>query len=305
MAQTMSNLKVIDYGITNPIPVSPKPKLLYLGAIIFGILVPFGVLYMKFKLDTKIYLRKDIEAINNKIPILVELPEHSEKKYKPLDIKNRWDGEAFRILAHGISHITPKSDDNTGKLIFVTSAIKGEGKTHVSFNLANTFSQLGKKVLLVGIDFRNPKLHYYINKSKNQKGLSDCLDRNNLQWTNLLFKHNRLDVLLNGNVYTNPTLLLNGNRFRSVLDEMKLVYDYVIFDTPPTLLVSDTLTISKLADTILYIVRSGFTDKKLIDYSSKLFKQEDIDYVGYVINGVNYKKSYNYGYDYSYRYDSD
>ena len=175
----------------------------------------------------------------------------------------------------------------------------------MSFNLANTFSQLGKKVLLVGIDFRNPKLHYYINKSKNQKGLSDCLDRNNLQWTNLLFKHNRLDVLLNGNVYTNPTLLLNGNRFRSVLDEMKLVYDYVIFDTPPTLLVSDTLTISKLADTILYIVRSGFTDKKLIDYSSKLFKQEDIDYVGYVINGVNYKKSYNYGYDYSYRYDSD
>lgn len=303
LAQTMSNLKVIDYGITDSIPVSPKPKILYLGAIIFGIFFPFGILYIKFRLDTKIYLRKDIEAINNEIPILVELPEHSEKKYKPLDIENRWDGEAFRILAHGASHITPKSDDNIGAVIFVTSAIKGEGKTHVSFNLANTFSLLGKKVLLVGIDFRNPQLHNYINKQKNQKGLSHCLDGNNLQWADLLFKHDQLDVLLNGSIYPNPNLLLNGERFRSVIDEMKLVYDYVIFDTPPTLLMSDTLTISKLADTILYIVRSGFTDKKLIDYSSKFFRQEGLDHVGYVINGVNYKKSYDYGYNYDYRYN--
>ncbi len=306
LAVTVSNLKVIDYGITNYTPVSPKKAIIYLGAFVFGMLLPFCVLYLKFQLNTKILTSKDIEEIDPKIPVLVEVPIIPESEENVSISKSSQLAEAFRKLVHGVKLIMPKTTDNLGQIIFVSSAIKGEGKTMVSFNLANSFAQLNKKTILIGVDFRNPQLHRYINKTKNEKGLSNYLNDPSLDWSDFLFKvstkPNNFDVLLGGEVPPNPTLLLASDRFKLLLSELKTSYDYIICDTAPTLLVSDTLTISEFADSMIYIIRSGFTDKNLVAYSSKLFQDQKTKNVGYVINDVSYNTSYGYGYNYGYGY---
>lgn len=302
LAVTVPNTKIIDYAITKAGPVSPQRSKIYIGALFIGIFVPLGILLLIFKLDDKIHSAADVENKSKTVPILAELPSLNETK----DSSSQ-SVEAFRTLAHNTSFITPITGKEEGKVIFVTSSIKGEGKTFVSFNLAKSFAHLNKKVLIIGADFRNPQLHKYLEATRqSHKGFSNYLHNPVLEWQDLVFKTEdegfSLDVLLSGDIPPNPTLLLSSERFASFVGEVKKVYDLVIFDTPPTLLVTDTLMISKYADTTLYVVRSGMTEKKLIPYSSRLMDDEKIINMGYVINDIDFNNSYAYGYGYSYNY---
>jgi capsular exopolysaccharide synthesis family protein len=301
LAVTVPNTKIIDYAITNNIPIYPKTSFVFLMALMLGLFIPFGVLYLLFKFDNKIYSTSDIEKINNHIPILGELPSLQENKAEnngSLEVL-----EAFRTLVHNTEFITPFDDTKQGKIFFVTSSIKGEGKTFVSFNLASTLAQLGKKILIVGTDLRNPQLHKHLDQSKlDNKGLSNYLHNNSLEWQDLLYKNKTtdfsFDVLLSGDIPPNPILLLSSKRFTTFVNEIRGLYDIIVFDTPPTLLVSDSLIISKYADTTLYVVRSGMTEKKLVSYSSRLNEDKKLNNMGYVINDI--ASGYNYGHNYGY-----
>jgi capsular exopolysaccharide synthesis family protein len=302
LAVTVPNTKIIDYAITNNIPIYPKTSFVFLMALMLGLFIPFGVLYLLFKFDNKIYSTTDIEKINNHIPILGELPSLQENKTEnnegSLEVL-----EAFRTLVHNTEFITPFDDTKQGKIFFVTSSIKGEGKTFVSFNLASTLAQLGKKILIVGTDLRNPQLHKHLDQSKlDNKGLSNYLHNNSLEWQDLLYKNKTtdfsFDVLLSGDIPPNPILLLSSKRFTTFVNEIRGLYDIIVFDTPPTLLVSDSLIISKYADTTLYVVRSGMTEKKLVSYSSRLNEDKKLNNMGYVINDI--ASGYNYGHNYGY-----
>jgi capsular exopolysaccharide synthesis family protein len=302
LAVTVPNTKIIDYAITNNIPIYPKTSFVFLMALMLGFFIPFGALYLLFKFDNKIYSTNDIEKINNHIPILGELPSLQENKTENNEA-NLEVLEAFRTLVHNTEFITPFDDTKQGKIFFVTSSIKGEGKTFVSFNLANTLAQLGKKILIVGTDLRNPQLHKHLDQSKlDNKGLSNYLHNSSLEWQDLLYKNKTndfsFDVLLSGDIPPNPILLLSSKRFTTFVNEIKELYDIIVFDTPPTLLVSDSLIISKYADTTLYVVRSGMTEKKLISYSSKLNEDKKLNNMGYVINDI--ASGYNYGHNYGY-----
>ncbi|MET3021594.1 GumC family protein [Flavobacterium hydatis] len=302
LAVTVPNTKIIDYAITNNIPIYPKTSFVFLMALMLGLFIPFGVLYLLFKFDNKIYSTSDIEKINNTIPILGELPSLQENKTE----NNQGSQEvleAFRTLVHNTEFITPFDDTKQGKIFFVTSSIKGEGKTFVSFNLASTLAQLGKKILIVGTDLRNPQLHKHLDQSKlDNKGLSNYLHNNSLEWQDLLYKNKTtdfsFDVLLSGDIPPNPILLLSSKRFTTFVNEIRGLYDIIVFDTPPTLLVSDSLIISKYADTTLYVVRSGMTEKKLVSYSSRLNEDKKLNNMGYVINDI--ASGYNYGHNYGY-----
>jgi capsular exopolysaccharide synthesis family protein len=302
LAVTVPNTKVIDYAITKNGAISPQRSKIFMGAFFIGLLLPFGVLFLIFKLDDKIHNATDVEAKTSSIPILAELPcllDTNDSTTQSL--------EAFRTLAHNTNFITPISENQEGSVIFVTSSIKGEGKTFVSYNLANAYAQLDKKVILVGADFRNPQLHMYLDKNrKAHKGFSNYLHDPALQWQDLFFKTDQegfsFDVLLSGDIPPNPTLLLSNQRFTAFVSELKKVYDLIIFDTPPTLLVTDSLIISKYADTTLYVLRSGVTEKKLVSYSSKLNEDKKIINMGYVINDIDFSSSYGYGYGYNYNY---
>ena len=192
------------------------------------------------------------------------------------------------------------------EMYFVTSSIKGEGKTFVSINLERSYAKLNKKVLLIGADLRNPQLHKYFDENlKQDKGLSNYLHNNSINWNDLIFQNEQkdysFDVLLSGDIPPNSLALLSNQRFSTFVENLKKeAYNVIIFDTAPLLLASDSLIISKNADNTLYVMRSGATESKLLLYSSKLQEDKKLINMGYVINDVNFKNGYNYGHSYGY-----
>src|SRR5690554_5124292 len=308
MATTAPNAKVIDYGITSPVPVSPKRRIIYLGAFIMGYLIPIGFLYFKFSLNTKIYTGDDIERLNRDAPILGQIPVITDKQHdKKEDRITYQTAESFRTLAHNLRFALTAKDTAGGIVAAVTSSIKGEGKTTVAYNLSKTYFELEKKVLLVGADLRNPQIHSFLDKSKSTKGLSNYLSDNNLEWQDLTFnieqtEAHHFDVLLSGPIPPMPSVLLSSSRFKAFLKEARQEYDYVIIDTAPTILVADTLTFIDQVDFTIYVVRSGYTKRDLVTYSKKLVDESKVPHLGYVINDVDYKGHYGYGYNYGYGY---
>ena len=310
LAITSSSMKVIDYALTNGNPISPKRGTFYLISILIGLLIPFLIIYINQLLDNKLHTKEDVlKIIKDKI-ILSEVP-HIETNLKLTSVNDRSIlGESFRILRTNMSYIFPLQNNKIGQTIMVTSTIKGEGKTFTSLNLAISFSIMNKKVLVIGADMRNPQLHNYISISKNENGLQDYLHDYSTDWHSIVKKNcitnnPSLDIILSGAIPPNPAELLSNGRLGKLLEEAKKEYDFVILDTPPTLLVTDTLIISPLVDTTLYVVRADFTPKNLLDFSVTLSDRGKLINMAYVINNVgnNYKVySYKYGYNYSYNY---
>ncbi|WP_282069425.1 GumC family protein [Olleya namhaensis] len=307
MAVTAANVKVIDYAITNSIPVAPKRKIVLLAALLLGLGFPIGILYLKFLTNTKIYTSKDVESINPNTGIVGEIPViPNAKQALKATSGNTQTEEAFRTLIHNLNFTLDNSNPDQGQIIAVTSSVKGEGKTTVAFNIAQTYFHLKKKVLLVGADLRNPQLHTLIDSTKDNAGLSNYLSTSNANWEDTLIhmdaNTNQFDLLLSGPIPPMPTVLLSSTRFQDFLKEAKAQYDYVIVDTAPTLLVADTLTFVDGVDFTAYVVRSGVTEKPLIEYSKKLVDQKKIKNMGYIINDIDFKGSYGYGYNYGYGY---
>lgn len=276
LAITEPSVKVVENALSGSLPVSPKRKIVYMAAILLGLLIPFGVLYLIFMLDTKLHGKKDLEKLTSEIPVAGEIP--IIKKGHTTIFNNPNDrsplAESFRILSANLNYMLPKTEQ--GKVIFCTSTIKGEGKTFVSLNLSLALSSLNKKVLLIGADLRNPQIHQYINVDKNYLGLSNYLHDTNFDWkTNVLKsfdKHPHHDIMVSGALPPNPAHLLTNGRLDALLEEARAQYDYIIVDTAPTILVTDTLLVSHLADATLYITRADFTEKSLLDHSIELNK---------------------------------
>lgn len=308
LAITEPSIKVVDYALSSSKPITPKPNIAYASAILAGLLIPFAILYLIFMLDTKIHGKEDILKLNNKIPIIAEIPDISKReKAVFVDPNDRTIlAESFRILSSNVNYLLPVRDDEKGKVIYCTSTIKGEGKTFISINLSLALSSMNKKVLLIGADLRNPQIHTHTKYEKNTVGLSDYLHNASIDWRSNLVKgfekHEDHDILLSGNIPPNPTSLLTNGRFKALVEEAKEYYDYVIVDTAPTVLVTDTMLISQLADVTVYISRANFTEKKILSFSEELFSSGKIKNMAYVINGVGASRSYGYGYNYGYGY---
>ncbi len=309
LAVTEPSIKIVEYALTSSLPKSPKKNIVYAGALLAGLLVPFGILYLLFVLDTKVHTRDDIEKVTTNIPILAEIPEIKKKGSLLFNNPNATSvlAESFRILSANVDYVLPKNDDNSkGKVIFSTSTIKGEGKTFVSLNLSLALASLNKKVLLIGADMRNPQIHTYFGRSKNQLGLSSYLNDASANWKELLMtgfdKHPKHYTMLSGAIPPNPAHLLTNGRFEQLLAEARTEFDYVIVDTAPTILVTDTLLISKFADVTLFLTKANYTDKKLLRFSKELSESGKIKNMAYVMNSVGAGKSYGYGYGYGYNY---
>lgn len=309
-AITSPSIKVVDYAITNRSPISPKRNFIYTIALALGLIIPFAVLYILFLLDTKIHGKQDFEKLSNKIPVVGEIPFIEEDNRIIKENDRSILAEAFRILRTNVNYLMPISEDSACKVIYTSSSIKGEGKTFVSLNLALTYASLGKKTLILGADLRNPQIHKYFNMDKNRLGLSNFLYDTNTDWKSLinysLLDNQYFDVLFAGAVPPNPAELLSNGRFKLLLNDLKPEYDYIIVDTAPTILVTDTLLISQMADVTVYITRANHTDKKLLTYSKDLDEKGKLKNMAYVINNVGgsnaYGYSYGYGYGYSYGY---
>ncbi|QSS98005.1 GumC family protein [Psychroflexus sp. ALD_RP9] len=308
-AITAPVIKTVDYAYTNPMPVSPKRKIIMLGGLIVGLIIPFGVLYLKFLFNTKLNSVDVLKSNLKEIPILGEIPENEAKTFKLITPNDRSAlAESFRILRTNINFIkvSGQTQENKQQVIYVTSSTKGEGKTYVALNLATVMSSKSKKVLLVGCDLRNPQIHSYIGLNKNTKGLSNYLYNPNINFEDIRISNingSHLDLILSGDIPPNPSEILTSDRFETFIEEARSKYDYVIIDTAPTILVTDTIMISQYADVTLYLTRAGYTDIRLIEHIKDLNKHHKLKNIGIVMNGLVEKGAYTYNYGYGYGYN--
>jgi capsular exopolysaccharide synthesis family protein len=260
-------------------------------------------------LDTKIHNKQDFDRLAPEIPVVAEIPFIQEDHRIIKSNDRSLLAEAFRIFRTNITYLMPIRSNGECPLIFVTSSIKGEGKTFISLNLALTLSSMNKKVLLIGGDLRNPQLHKYLNIVKNRIGLSNYLHDPRTGWKSLInekvLDNEFLNIIFAGSVTPNPAELLSNGRFEELITILKKEYDYIIVDTAPTILVTDTFLISQLADLTVYVTQADFTDKKLLAYSLDLKIQGKLKNMAYVINKAGSSKGYGYGYNYGYVYGYD
>ena len=302
LAVTAPKAKIVDYAHSTEKPVAPKKLIIMLAALLVGIVLPFGVIYIRELLDNKIKTKHDIEKLSQTV-VLAELPKIRKGES---DIVGRNDlspmAEAFRILITNMNFMIPKKEK--GKVVFVTSTIKGEGKTFASVNLALTLANPNRKVIIIGSDIRNPQLQRYDKNSRVYMGLTEFLYDENVTLDKVIHQSNmnpHLDVIYSGAIPPNPTELLTNGRYQILLETLKPLYDYIIVDTAPLMLVTDTFLFADLADTTLYVTRSNYTEEKLIDFANKNIKANKIKNVGFVLNDVS-KSNLGYGNKYGYGY---
>jgi capsular exopolysaccharide synthesis family protein len=308
-AITEPTVKVVEYAVSSDFPISPKKDIIFLGALLLGLLIPFGVIYLLFLFNTKIHIKKDIEELNIGASIIGEIPllDESESKIFQNPEDRNILAESFRILSSNINYLIPRtSDTSNGHVILSTSTIKGEGKTFIAMNISLALASLDKNVLLIGADLRNPQLHKYLSVNKQIKGLTHYLLDSDFDWKSaLLKKFEHLpnhSTLIAGVMPPNPAQLLSNGNFEILINKAKKEYDYIVIDTAPTLLVSDTQMIANTADATVYVCRSNYTEKELLDFPKKLIKEEKLKNVGIIINGIGANAKYGYGYNYGYGY---
>ena len=308
LAITEPSIKIVENALSGSSPISPKTNIVYAGAFLAGLLLPFGVLYLMFMLDNKLHSKEDMEKLKINVPVIGEIPSIKKEADKVFNDPNDRSmlSESFRILSSNVNYLIPAKKDKKGKVIYCTSTIKGEGKTYVSVNLSLALSSINRKVLLIGADLRNPQIHAHINIDKQQSGLTNYLHDESVDWKDVRVKgfdkHVNHDTIISGPIPPNPAHLLTNGRFRKLIEDAKEDYDYIIVDTAPTILVTDTMLISQLADATIYIARANFTEKNLMKFSQELSESGKLKNVAYVINGVGASKSYNYSYNYGYGY---
>lgn len=311
LAVTSPKAKVVDSAYTPKAPVAPNKSLIYLGALLAGALLPFLFIYGKQLMNTKISNRRDVEKVLPNNAIIGEVPKLKKSDTQLVQTNDRSVlAESFRILRTNLQYlfVSKSKKEDEPKNIFVTSTIKGEGKTFVAFNLALTLALTNKKVVLVGADIRNPQLHRYLSDDlKNQKGLTEYIIDSDIKVEELAHKSVRnqnLDIVLSGVIPPNPAELLMQDRVKEFFAELESQYDYVIVDTAPSMLVTDTILINHMADITLYVVRAGYTDKRLLDFPKDAILDGRLDNVALVLNNVD-MNNFGYGNKYGYSYTNE
>lgn len=297
-----ANAKIIDTAYSSYLPVSPNKKLTYMAALVLGLMLPLGLIYLQDLLNTKIYDKNDLMEVL-KIPYIGDIPWTNKKTKLISKVDYSPKAEAFRILRSNID-FTLKEQESKTKKIFITSTKAKEGKSHTSTNLASSISFSEKKVLLIEMDIRVPKIMQYLKeKPASEVGLSDYLANSKLTPGDIVTKlksNDFLDVIASGTIPPNPSELLMSNRVEELFKYFEDKYDYIIVDGSAVGLVSDTLLIAKYADMFIYVVSANKIDKRhLVAVAKPLYEENRLPKMNLLLNGTNFdKKGDGYGYGY-------
>ena len=302
-AITETSMQVVEYASSYWDPISMNPKDSYTKALLYGLVIPLVIIYLILFFDTKVKSVHDVKTALDKVPNIGELPMIKKDFILSKKDDNSALSEAFRILSSNLNFVLPIQQSKKAHVIVSTSTIKGEGKTFTSINLAFVEANLGKKVLLVGADLRNPQIHKSIDTVHNEKGITNLLHDTDVSWRELIQKiagFDTLDIIPAGPVPPNAPQLFSNGRLQLFLEQAKQDYDLIIIDSAPTLLVTDTFLVTPLADLTLFVVRYGYTDKALLNFIKDIDQAGKVTNMVTVLNGISRNNTYGYGYNYSY-----
>lgn len=306
LAVTSPNAKVVDSAISSGGPVSPKRGSIYMIALAIGFALPFGILYLLSMLDNKVKTRSDVESKLD-IPILGDIPTSFSNEEIIEANSNSSAAEAIRIARTNLEFLLNQVPDGKAKTVFVTSTLPKEGKTFIAVNLAGAIALSGKKVLLIGMDIRNPKLEDYLHLPK--EGVTNYLSNKEIDVKSLIHKipnYEAFYVLPSGVIPPNPAELLMSSRVDLLFSQLKEEFDYIVVDTSPVHLVTDTLLITKHADSFVYVIRANYLDKGLLYVPYKLYMEKKLPNMAVLINDTDIRKGYGYGYGvYGYGYGAE
>lgn len=307
LAATATNGRIIEEALPDKDPVSPKKKMVALAALVLGLAIPVGFVYLRDLLKYKIKNRDDVERITN-VGILAELPKCAKPEKGAIVVrenKNDIMEETFRGLRTNLLFMLGKED----KVVLFSSTQPGEGKSFVAGNTAVSLAFLGKKVIVVGMDIRKPGLNKVFNLSRRAAGITNYLsDPENVNLFDMIQRSDispNLDILPGGPVPPNSTELVARDVLDNAINQLKSRYDYVILDTAPIGMVTDTVIIGRVADMCVYVCRADVTPKAGYEYINVLKNEHKFPKLATVINGIDMSKrknSYGYGYGKKYGY---
>lgn len=307
LASTANNGRIIKTALPSKRPISPRKMIIMFAALVLGLGIPVGIIYMKDLLKYKIENAGDVEKITD-VPLLGELPLGKKPDKGAIVVQENQNGmmeEAFRGLRTNLLFML----DPTQKVILFTSTQPGEGKSFIAGNTAVSLAYLGKKVIIVGLDIRKPGLNKVFNLSQRTEGITNYLG--NPEQTDLFDFVQKsdispnLDILPGGPIPPNPTELMARSVLEDAIAKLKERYDYVILDTAPIAIVTDTAIASRVADMCVYVCRADVTPKLGYQYINVLRDQNKFDKLATVINGIDLsarKNGYGYGYGHKYGY---
>lgn len=305
MAMTGDKARVVDYAYASKKPIAPRKMIVLFGGLLLGFALPFAFIYLKELLNNKLIDKHDLEKLTS-ASVLAEIPRLTSKESQLIQHNDVSPlAESFRILVTNIKFMLPRK--NSAKVIFVTSTVKGEGKTFVSVNLSLALASNKNKVLVVGSDIRNPQLQRYNPAMKGAKGLAEYLYGEINDAKSIVhpsgFNAN-CDFIYSGLIPPNPADLLQNGRYQELIESLKDDYHYIILDTAPLMLVTDSFLFAEVADATIYVTRSEITEKGFIDFANKNIDAKKINNAAFVLNDIH-KTNFGYGNKYGYGYQAE
>ena len=292
--------RTLDSAVASDDPVSPKPTLAYLMAVIVGLGVPFSAIYLKDSLNDKVENRRDVQRLTE-TPILGEISHNgSGKSLIVTEDGGSSIAEMFRLVRSNLQFATAGKEN---KVVMITSSASGEGKTFFSINLAASLTLIGKRVALIELDLRMPSLSKQLGRAPGI-GVSDYLVGNKkLSMEDIIRPHNGvpgLYVASSGSLPPNTAELMASPNLANFINSLKASFDYVIIDTAPVGKVADALSLAGVVDSTVYIVRSNYTHKAQLDIVDDLYRNRKLAHTMIVVNDVkdDPKNAYGYGYNY-------
>ena len=304
LAATADKGKLIDTPVFTG-KVTPKNSIIMLIALILGLAIPAGILFLLEFFRYKIEGHNDVEKLTN-LPIIADVAIASERAKTKADIvvhenKNNLMEEIFRSLRTNLQFLLKQHD----KVIMFTSTTSGEGKTFIASNVAISFALLGKKVVLVGLDVRKPRLAELFEIDDHHHGITNLLVKDEVNWSDVKEQiipsgiNDKLDILMAGPVPPNPGELVTRESLDQTMEQLKEHYDYILIDTAPAGLVTDTLALGRISNATVYVCRADFTQKASFGLINSLSMEKKLPNMSIVLNGVDLSKK-KYGYYYGY-----
>ena len=300
LAATANNAKIIDAAIPDEAPVAPKKMVILLMALMLGAGIPVGIIYLISLTQVTIEGRADVEKLTT-LPVIGDIPVADGLKGTSIAVfenQNNLMSETFRGIRTNLQFLLEEGQ----KVIMVTSTVSGEGKSFVSANTAISLSLLGKKVVIVGLDIRNPGLNKVFNLSTKEQGITQFLTdprRNIIDLVQQSDINANLFILPGGAVPPNPTELLARKGLEEAIEQLKQHFDYIVLDTAPVGMVTDTQLISRVVDLTIYVCRADYTRKSEFALVNELAITNKLPRISIAINGLDLKKK-KYGYYYGY-----